>query len=124
MHIVYLTPLQNNNVRFTYLTILNEQILNLISKKLNSTRHSNDGFRMFVFNDNTEILSPVITHICNQSLSRVILLLTYLMQVFHFCMKQETKKNPGNYIAIAISPTFRIFLEKVVEIHLQSQFRF
>ena len=67
-HRVYLNDIQNNTVSFTLSTILNEQVMTLISN-LNNTGPGHKGVPMFVFKENAEVLSPVIAHICNKSLS-------------------------------------------------------
>ena len=58
----YLTHNQNNEVIFAFSTILNEQMMTLISN-LNQTGPGQDGIK-----ENGEYLSLLITHICNKSL--------------------------------------------------------
>ena len=80
---------------------------------LSNNEPIHDRIPMLEFKENAEVLSPVITHICNKSLS-VGKYSSNLYIACVSCLKQagDRKKNPEYYIPPAILPSFsKIFGE-------------
>ena len=106
----YLT-LQKSNIRFTFSTISNEQMITLFSNSSN-TGPVHDGIPMFVFKENAEVHSLVLTHIWNMSLSESIFPPNLSIASVSCLYKAVGLTNYGVYRHMAILPSFSKVLGK------------
>ena len=104
----------NHTCRFKFSPVSEVEIINIIDNFRN-TGPGYDGLPMFLFKDNLEFLSGVITRICNKSLSSGVFPSQLTVARVTCIFKSGDSENPANYRPISLLSSFSKILEKIIE---------